>query len=204
MSELLRLGSPPDAGAFLARVVRVDPAALVRLRRRDGDTVALWTWLNVGVLAVRIVTGSGPADAVVAASSLLGAVAPEVVLPVRRDTDWRGPLPGAGFRRLDEIPAEVVARLAQAGERTFREAAAGRSRSGARAVTDAVLDHVALSVTGPEGETADVPQRAVQALAALAFLGPDPVAVDVTGTWLRLAGTYGAVHLRRGTALGVL
>jgi hypothetical protein len=204
VNDLLRLDSAPDAGAFLARVVRVDPGALVRLRPYAGGAVALWTWLNVGVLAVRVVPGSGPADAVVAASSLLAGIAPEIILPVRRDTEWRGPLPGAGFRRLDEIPADVVARLAQAGERTFREAAAGRSRSGARAVTDAVLDHVALSVTGPGGETADVPQRAVQTLAALAFLGPDPVAVDVTGTWLRLAGTYGAVHLRRGSGLSVL
>jgi hypothetical protein len=77
-------------------------------------------------------------------------------------------------------------------------------------VTDAVLDHVAVAVTGPAAdsprgaETADVPQRAIQALSSLGFLGADPVAVDVTAAWLRLVGTYGAVHLRRGTSLGVL
>jgi hypothetical protein len=151
------------------------------------------------------VVGTGPRDAVVAASALQDApLGVEVPLPPRRDAEWRGPLPGTGFRRLDELPADVVARLAAAGERTFREAAAGRSRSGARAVTDAVLDHVAVAVTGPGAETADVPQRAVQALSSLGFVGTDPVAVDVTAAWLRLVGTYGAVHLRRGTGLGVL
>jgi hypothetical protein len=207
VSELLRLGSPADAGAFLARVVRLDPGALVRLRPYGDDSVALWTWLNVAVLAVRVVPGAGPSDAVVSAAGLLEGLAADVVLPPRRDAEWRGPLPGAGFRRLDVLPPEVVERLAAAGERTFRDAVAtgaGRSRSGARALTDAVLDHVAVAVTGPGDETADVPQRAVQTLVSLGFLGPDPVAVDVTPAWLRLAGTYGAVHLRRGSGLGVL
>jgi hypothetical protein len=206
MSELLRLGSPADAGAFLARVVRVDPAALVRVRPYGDGTVALWAWLNVRALGVRVVPGTGPEDAVVAASALLDVLGPEVVLPPRRDTEWRGPLPGAGFRRLDELPADVVSRLAVAGERTFREAVAagaGRSRSGARALTDGVLDHIAGVVTGPDGEAADLPQRAVQTLSSLGFLGADPVAVDVTGAWLRLVGTYGAVYLRRGAGLGL-
>jgi hypothetical protein len=207
VTETLRVESPADAGAFLARVVRVDPAALVRLRPHGADAVGLWAWLNVEVLAVRVVAGVGPADAVVAASALLERLSAEVELPARRDTEWRGPLPGAGFRRLDVLPADVVTRLATAGERTFKEAlaaGAGRSRSGARALTDAVLDHVAVAVTGPGAETADVPQRAVQALSSLGFLGADPVAVDVAGPWLRLAGTYGAVYLRRGTGLGLL
>jgi hypothetical protein len=237
VTEPLRLGAVADAGAFLARVVRLDPQALVRLRPYGDGSVALWTWLNVGVLAVRVVPGTGPADAVVSASGLLdalaseavvpervapgavapgavvpgavvpGAVVPGVVLPPRRDAEWRGPLPGPGFRRLDVLPPDAVERLAVAGERTFKEAVAagaGRSRSGARALTDAVLDHVAVAVTGPGDESADVPQRAVQTLVSLGFLGPDPVAVDVTAAWLRLVGTYGAVHLRRGTGLGVL
>jgi hypothetical protein len=207
VSEVLRLGAVADAGAFLARVVRLDPQALVRLRPYGEDSVALWTWLNVGVLAVRVVPGTGPVDAVVPASGLLDGLASDVALPPRRDAEWRGPLPGTGFRRLDVLPPEVVERLAVAGERTFREAVAagaGRSRSGARALTEAVLDHVAVAVTGPGDEAADVPQRAVQTLVSLGFLGPDPVAVDVTAAWLRLAGTYGAVHLRRGAELGVL
>lgn len=207
MSDRLTLGSPGDAGAFLARVVRLDPAALVRLRPYgEGDAVALWTWLGIGVLAVRVVPGRVHADAVVSAAALLDALGAEVDLPIRRDTEWRGPVPGTGFRRLDELPPEVVARLAAAGERTFRDAVAagtGSSRSGARALTEAVLDHVAVAVTGPAGDTADVPQRAVQALSSLGFVGTDPVAVDVTGAWLRLVGTYGAVHLRRGAGLAI-
>jgi hypothetical protein len=200
----LSLTSPRDAGAFLARVVRLDPAALVRLRTHGPDAVALWTWLPQGVLAVRVVPGSAPADAVVGATALLEILGDEVPLPPRRDAEWRGPVPGTGFRRLDEVPADVMGSLAAAGERTFREAVAsgaGRSRSGARALTDAVLDHVAVAVTGPSGETVDVPQRVVQALSSLGFLGDEPVAVDVTDSWLRLAGTFGAVHLRRGNGL---
>jgi hypothetical protein len=216
VTERVRLDSPADAGAFLARIVRLDPAALVRLRPHGEGTVALWSWLTVGALAVRVVPGAGPADAVVAASALLAGIGADLELPPRRDAEWRGPLPGAGFRRLDELPADVVAGLAAAGERTFREAAEGGSRSAARALTDAVLDHVAVTVTGPGAvagrgavagpgaEIADVPQRAIQALSSLGFLGSDPVAVDVTAAWLRLVGTYGAVYLRRGTGLGVL
>jgi hypothetical protein len=71
-----------DAGAFLARVVRLDPSALVRLRCADGRVV-LWSWLPLEVLAVRAVRGDGPADVTVGASALLAAVASPAA------TEWR-------------------------------------------------------------------------------------------------------------------
>ena len=41
-----------DAGAFLARVVRLEDDALVRLRRA-GPGVELWSWLPLDVLVTR-------------------------------------------------------------------------------------------------------------------------------------------------------
>jgi len=200
-----------DARAYLARVHRLDPAALVRLRSVRNGTVALWTQLPVDVLAMRAVPGDliGADDVVVAVRDLLDRLdgttdgtaseAKELLLTAGRDADWRASLPGDGFQRLDEVPATELERLARAGARTFEAAQAagtGRSGAGARALTEAVLDHIALRVEG-RGGTAEVPQRLVQALGTLGFLGLGLVAVDVSPTWVRLVATYGSVHRHR-------
>ncbi|MER6593311.1 hypothetical protein ABT214_15950, partial [Micromonospora purpureochromogenes] len=52
-----------DAGAFLARLVRFDPATVVRLRPVAGaGRTALWARLPWDVLVVRTVAGVGPGD----------------------------------------------------------------------------------------------------------------------------------------------
>jgi len=203
--HVLAFASPSDradAGAFLARVVRLDPAALVRLRSAGGR-VALWSWLPLEVLVTRVVRGDGPAEATVAATALLDLVAGtggvpaaggSVSLPPRRDTDWPGALPPeAGVRELDEIPADVVRKLLTAGERTFREASVGADP---RAVGDALLDHEVLTVSAG-GASATVPLRLLLGLARMGFLGDDPLRIGLAGGWVRAAASYGVAYRRR-------
>ncbi|GAA1700514.1 hypothetical protein GCM10009765_57450 [Fodinicola feengrottensis] len=217
MTAVVRF-SPQGAaacGAFLVRVRRLDDNALLRVRPA-ADLVELCCRLPVGVLAVLSVpaeldttTGDEP---VVAADVLLRALAAdqaEVSLSPRRDAEWVGGLPSGGFERLDAVPAEVVSRLASAGARTFRQAAAGRSAKAASTLTNAVLDHVALTVSGPAGRpTVEVTQRLIQGLAATGLVGesaPDSVVqVEVREPWLRLRSAAGAVYLRRGGGLNLL
>ncbi len=196
-----------DAGAFLARAVRLDPAALVRIRC-DAGRIALWTWLPLDVLATRVVRGDGPPDATVSAAALLtalteaaaeteaaaGAGLAGVAVPERRDAEWRGALPSeSAVDELDAVPADVIQQLLVAGERTFREASAGADP---RAVGDALLDHDVLTVSAGD-QTATVPLRLLLALARMGFLGEDPLRVGLSGGWVRAAASYGAAYRRR-------
>ncbi|MEV1145759.1 hypothetical protein AB0I76_19075, partial [Micromonospora sp. NPDC049799] len=100
-----------DAGAFLARLVRLDRAAVVRLRpgATPGRT-ALWARLPWGVLVVRTVAGEGPGDATVAAGDLLAELAAGGPgLPPRHDAQWRWPLPPAASM-LDNLDEAWLAR----------------------------------------------------------------------------------------------
>jgi len=187
-----------DAGAFLARVTRLDPAAPVRVRCADG-VMALWAWLPLEVLATRQVHGSGPGDVTVDAKALLAALASNedgaVALPARRDADWPGALPPeAGVRELDEIPAAIVRDLLAAGERTFREGSVGADP---RAVGDALLDHEVLTVSAGDTSAA-LPLRLLLGLARMGFLGDDPLRVGIAGGWVRAAASYGVAYRRRG------
>jgi hypothetical protein len=193
-----------DAGAFLARLTRLDRGAPVRLRA-TGPRTALWARLPWNVLVTREVAGSGPVDATVAAADLLAVLARGGDdLPARRDEQWRWPLPPAGARVLESIAAAELTRLAAAAAGTLREVTegglAGRA-VGQRAVRDALLDHVALVVTPADGEPVPVPQRLVQAVSRMGFLGPagvdgaDP-RVCVSGRWVGLSAPYGVAWLQ--------
>ncbi|MBM0235294.1 hypothetical protein JNW91_27955, partial [Micromonospora sp. STR1_7] len=86
---------------------------------------------------------------------------------------------------------------------------------GQRALRDALLDHVAVVVTpdGPPTPPVEVPQRLVQGLVRMGFLGAadSPVAdvaepavqVRVAGRWVGLVGPYGAAWLQKATDLAV-
>jgi hypothetical protein len=184
-----------DATAFLARVLRLDQGALVRLRG-GGGAVGLWAWLPLEVLVTRAVHGSGPVDVTVEAKALFELLARDggIALPPGRDVDWPGALPAPGVRELDEIPAEVVTTLLAAGERTFREASAGADP---RAVGDALLDHEVLTVSAGE-LTAAIPLRLLLALARMGFLGDEPLRIGLAGGWIRAAASYGVAYRRRG------
>ncbi|MGY0004332.1 hypothetical protein [Micromonospora sp. I033] len=193
-----------DAGAFLARLIRLDPATLVRLRPVPGaGRTALWARLPWDVLVVRTVSGTAPGDVTVAAGELLAELsAGGAALPRRRDDGWRWPLPPAASRAVEALPAGEVRRIAAAAAGTLREAAthgvAGRA-VGQRALRDALLDHVAVVVIPDDAPDApvEVPQRLVQGLVRMDFVGTGDVQVRVAGRWVGLVGPYGAAWSRK-------
>ncbi|MGR6321649.1 hypothetical protein Q2K19_17460 [Micromonospora soli] len=193
------LAGVADAGAFLARLVRLDPATLVRLRPVPGaGRTALWARLPWGVLVVRTVEGAAPEDATVAAAELLAELAAGgAALPRRRDDGWRWALPPVASRAVEALPADEVRRIAAAAAGALREAAThgvGGRAVGQRALRDALLDHVAVVVTPDDAPDApvEVPQRLVQGLVRMGFLGTGDVQVRVAGRWVGLVGPYGA------------
>ncbi|GAA2714467.1 hypothetical protein [Actinoplanes palleronii] len=202
----------PDAGAFLARLTRLDPAAPVRLRSAGGRT-ALWAHLPWDVLVTREVAGPGPGDATVSAAALLAVLAASGQdLPVRRDTLWHWALPPAASRSIESVSGAELSRLAAAAAGTLREISStgvdGRV-VGQRAVRDALLDHVALVVTPEGGEPVEVSQRLVQAVARMGFLGPrdaEPAAARVrtVGGWVGISAPYGVAWRQSAHKLTVM
>jgi hypothetical protein len=201
-----------DAGAFLARLIRLERAAPVRLRA-TGERTALWAHLPWNVLVTRAIDGTGPADATVSAAALLAALSSgDDALPERRDQQWRWPLPPPSATVVESVAAGELSRLALAAAGTLREVTAdglaGRA-VGQRAVRDALLDHVALVVTPPAGGRVEVPQRLVQAVSRMGFLGPPDVdgpdtRVYVAGRWVGLSAPYGVAWLQSVEKLTVM
>jgi hypothetical protein len=202
-----------DAGAFVARVARLDRQALVRIVPVPGGAgVRLWARLPYDVLAGRSVAtsaddGSGELeDATVGAADLLdaltgarGAGSTTLALPARQDAAWRGWLPAdSGWQVVERVPGEVIRSLVSAGQSTVRSAL-DPTRAG-----EAVLDHESLTVTDGEVSLA-VPYRLLHAAVQMGFVGGDQsgtspadvVEVAVTPAWVRLAGVYGTVYRRR-------
>ncbi|MGC4744705.1 hypothetical protein ACLQ28_03425 [Micromonospora sp. DT201] len=213
-----------DAGAFLARLVRLDPIAPVRLRPAGvPGRITLWARLPWQVLVARTVA-SGSADGVaedvtVAAAELLAELERGgAALPARRDAQWRWPLPPARSRNVEALPVAELRRIADAAAGTLRTASeqgvAGRA-VGQRVLRDALLDHVAVVVTpdGPPAPPVEVSQRLVQGLVRMGFLGAAggpavaddeaTVQVRVAGRWVGLVGPYGAAWLQKATDLAV-
>jgi hypothetical protein len=206
-----------DAGAFLARLTRLDPTAVVRLRasahpRPDGGSTptdsgrtALWAHLPWDVLVTREVAGRGPDDATVSAAELLSVLARGGdVLPEVRDERWRWPLPPPSGRTVESVSGVELSRLAVAAAGTLREVSAGGlagRQVGQRVVRDALLDHVALVVTPSAGGPVEVSQRLVQAISRMGFLGPEGADVPdtrirVAGHWVGLSAPYGVAWLQ--------
>lgn len=209
-----------DAGAFLARLVRLDGDAPVRLRSAGATgRTALWGRLPWGVLVVRTVAGDGPGDATVLARELLAELAAGgAALPTRRDERWRWPLPPAASRRVETLPGVELRRIASAAAGALRDASThgvGGRAVGQRALRDALLDHVPVVVTpeDPPGEPVEVTQRMVQGLVRMGFLGPaegsagtvggGDVQVRTAGRWVGLVGPYGAAWSQKATELAV-
>jgi hypothetical protein len=194
------VSDPRDMGVFLARLVRLDASAVVRVRPTGTDHLTLWARLPFDVLAARTVAGDWPDDATVAAADLLAVVSGggTFELPRRRDAEWRGSLPPErGWQHLDAIPADVVRKLVEAGGRAFR--AAGDAV--AQVAGESLLDHETLRVSGENSPEVAVPFRLLLGLARMAFLGEEPVTVAVVGAWVRLAADHGVVYRRTGSAL---
>jgi hypothetical protein len=195
-----------DLGAFVARVVRLDQAALVRMQAA-GDTVTVWAATPFDVLATRTVHGAlEPADVTMPATGLLTALTVERAGTVDPGTGgfWHGDLPpSAGWQPVDDVPAAELERL------TERGLAVARDNAGPMGPPASLLDQTVLTVSAGAPPAVKVPLRCLFALSGMGFLGdtgPDAgvVRVSATGTWMRLDARYGAVVRRRVTALPLL
>lgn len=195
-----------DLGAFVARSVRLDGQALVRLRNKPGGYVVAWVATPFDVLATRSVRGEvTPGDITVSGNELLAALA--VVGGERmdpgpaRDLLWHSPLPPAeGWLVVDDLPAQVVAELADRGIALARENPGPRGSAPA-----SLLDQQVLTVSGA-GLDVKVPMRCLFALSGMGFLNAEDELLRLTATdsWLRLDARYGAVLRRRHALLPLL
>src|SRR5258705_9928667 len=104
-----------DLETFTERALRLDEAAVVRLRERPGGLVVAWVATGFDVLASRVVGGRvAPADLSAGADALAtgltqmdrgGFVEPGFGM----DSAWRGALPPeTGFVHLGDVPARAV------------------------------------------------------------------------------------------------
>ncbi len=215
-----------DLGTFVGRAVRLDPAALVRLRVSAGGRVTAWATTPFDVLATRSVPGSlDPDDLTTPATALLTALSVDRAAAVDPGTGglWQGLLPpDDGWAAVDSVPAAELEGL------TERGLALAREHAGPLGPPASLLDQTVLTVRGEPGTSTPpagggsgggprpttapvrVPLRCLFALSGMGFLGTssdgrdETVRVSATATWLRLDARYGAVVRRRITALPLL
>jgi hypothetical protein len=193
-----------DLGAFVARVVRLDQAALVRLRA-SGGTVTAWATTPFDVLASRSVYGTlDPADVTVPGTGLLTALTVDRTETVDLGAGglWPGDLPpDEGWAPVDDVPAAELDAV------TERGLALARENAGPLGPPASLLDQTVLTVTHSSGPVVKIPLRCLFALSGMGFLGDadaGAVRVSATGSWLRLDARYGAVVRRRVTTLPLL
>ena len=189
-----------NLATFVERVLRLDEAAVVRLKARNDDVVVAWAATGFEVLAARVVNGRvAPSDLCAGADALShelpgsGRIDPGFAM----DSAWRGALPpDDGFSHLDDVPAAAVLELFQRGVELARE------HSGLQGPPPSLLDQDVLTVSAGNIEVG-IPMRCVFALTAMGFV-PDPlpdnevVRVRVHPTWLRIDARFGSVYRRRG------
>ena len=200
-------GDREDLATFVDRALRLDDAAVVRLRERPGAQVVAWVATGLEVLACRVVAGRvRPADLSAGADALAGGLrsaGESYVDPgFPMDSAWRGGLPpGEGFVHVDDVPARVVLDLAQLG------GALAREHGSAHGPPSSLLDQEVIAVSSGDAAV-QVPMRCVFALIAMGFLPQtgnevseqEIVRVRAHPSWLRIDARFGSVYRRRGSA----
>ncbi|WP_137723611.1 hypothetical protein [Prescottella subtropica] len=196
-----------NLAAFVARVVRLDEAAVIRMRRRGDGHVSVWAPTGFDALATRVVAGQIRPDDLTAAGDVLArglaAGGADIDPGFAMDSAWRGALPpDTGFVHVDDVPARVLFDLARRG------ADLAQQHAGPQGPPTSLLDQTVLDVTGAEGDAAvAVSMRTVFALTAMGFVPEtaghedEVVRVRASATWLRLDARYGSIHTRRGGGL---
>jgi hypothetical protein len=201
-----------DLATFVDHAVRLDDAAVIRLRARSAGLLSAWVATGFDVLASRVVVGKvRPEDLSVGADGLArglsamdesGYVDPGFAM----DSAWRGALPPeSGFTHLDDIPARVMLDLAQRGAQLAKE------HGSAHGPPVSLLDQEVVRVSSAD-ESVGLPMRCVFALTAMGFLPQSPDAIDadeiirvrILPAWLRLDARFGSVYRRRGDPALVL
>jgi hypothetical protein len=219
--HLAEAGEAEAIAAFLARLLRWDKTAAVRLQAAGGVLAVFGQPPFGGVLAIRTAELAAPAelDATVSAGQLLdGIEEPSGTVTVPGSVTgpaWAGLLPPrAGWQRVEGLPsADDIRAAAAAGVAEFR---ARTERLAPDARTRAALDAIADDIWSRQLGATGFPLRAVHAAHALGFLrpvrmpvpaprgaSPDPLALLTAGPWLRLRTPYGSVAVRRASGLGL-
>jgi hypothetical protein len=195
-----------DLAAFVDHALRLDDAAVVRLRTRSDGLLTAWVATGFDVLASRAVAGRiRPDDLSVGADALArgltqidssGYIDPGFAM----DSAWRGGLPPeSGFAHLEDVPARVVLDLAQRGARLAKE------HSSSHGPPVSLLDQEVIRVSSGD-VSVGLPMRCVFALTAMGFLPQSADAIDADEmirvralpTWLRVDARFGSVYRRRG------
>lgn len=202
-----------NLATFLTRAQRLDPAAVVRLRRRGDRLVAAWVATGFEALATRTVAAELALDDVtVGADTVLAGLSAgrPIDLGYSLDSAWRGALPpDTGFGHIDDLPARTLVELAERGADLAKEHG---SEHGPPA---SLLDQTVLTVSAGEVRV-QVPMRVVFALTAMDFVPHageradaerippgELVRVRASNTWLRLDARYGSVARRRTGGLSL-
>jgi hypothetical protein len=195
-----------DLATFVDHVMRLDDAAVIRLRARSAGLLSAWVATGFDVLASRVVVGKvRPDDLSVGANALArglsamdesGYVDPGFSM----DSAWRGALPPeSGFIHLEDVPARVMLDLAQRGAQLAKE------HGSSRGPPMSLLDQEVIRVSAAD-LSVGLPMRCVFALTAMGFLPQSPDAIDademirvrILPTWLRVDARFGSVYRRRG------
>ncbi|ART69143.1 hypothetical protein BTO20_11640 [Mycobacterium dioxanotrophicus] len=202
-----------DLVTFVDRALRLDDAAVVRLRVRggDGEQVVAWVATGFDVLASRVLSArlrpgdlSAGADALRAGLSVSHGGYVDTGMPM--DSAWRGGLPpDTGFVHVDDVPARVMLDLAEQGTTLAKE------HGGAHGPPTSLLDQEVVVVSSDE-LTVGIPMRCVFALTAMGFLpasgesvsAGEMVRVRAHAAWLRIDARFGSVYRRRGAPALVL
>jgi hypothetical protein len=195
-----------DLGTFVGRVVRLDPAAVVRLRATATGRVTAWASTPFDVLATRSVLGSmEPADVTTFATALLAALSVDRGDAVDPGTGglWQGLLPPEeGWNSVDAVPAAELEGI------TERGLALAREHAGPLGPPTSLLDQTVLTVSDGAAPAVKIALRCLFALSGMGFVGAgeadETVRVSATSSWMRLDARYGAVVRRRVTALPLL
>ncbi|OBA86553.1 hypothetical protein A5662_27050 [Mycobacteriaceae bacterium 1482268.1] len=203
-----------DLATFVERAIRLDDAAVIRMRERAEGLLVAWVATGFDVLASRVVAGRmRPADLSAGADALAhglramdrdGYVDPGFP----SDSAWRGALPPeTGFAHIDDVPARVILDLAQRG------VALAKEHGSSHGPPASLLDQKVLTVSSDHDDVA-IPMRCVFALTAMGFLpqdlDPQAVAADeivrvrALPAWLRIDARFGSVYRRRGDPALVL
>ncbi|SON61528.1 hypothetical protein MSIMFI_03042 [Mycobacterium simulans] len=195
-----------DLATFVEHAMRLDDAAIIRIRARSAGLLTAWVATGFDVLASRVVAGKvRPDDMSVGADALArglaamdssGYVDPGFAM----DSAWRGALPPeSGFVHVDDVPARVMLDLAQRGAQLAKE------HSSSHGPPVSLLDQEVIQVSSDD-VVVGLPMRCVFALTAMGFLPQSPAAIDpdemirvrVLPAWLRVDARYGSVYRRRG------
>ncbi|MGC0363290.1 hypothetical protein ABH922_001274 [Rhodococcus sp. 27YEA15] len=207
-----------NLAGFVSHALRLDEAAVIRLRKRGAEHLSAWAATGFDALATRTVVGSvNPDDTSAAGDQLLaaleaatgGAIDPGFAM----DSAWRGALPPeGGFEHLEDVPARVLIDLARRGNSLARE------HGSSHGPPASLLDQDVITVAGPSGAVG-ISMRVVFALTAMGFVphsGPDAMSADIDLTtideseqvrvrasrsWVRLDARYGSIYRHRGGSI---